>query len=139
MVNHLSNQLMVNEFHESFGIDREERQQLSLALIYEEFIEVSDELYTKVDLSSLPPTLPKPKSYKEIDREALAKELADLLYVTYGTADVFGIDLDEAYRAVHESNMTKLDDNGKPVLREDGKVLKSENYKEPDLASAVQR
>jgi len=71
------------------------------------------------------------------DREAIAKELADLAYVTYGTALVYDIDLDEALREVHRSNMTKLDDDGKPVLREDGKVLKGPNYKPPDMKGAL--
>lgn len=69
--------------------------------------------------------------------EEQAKELADLLYVVYGTAVEMGIDLDKVFAAVHESNMTKLDENGKPILREDGKVLKGVNYREPDIASAL--
>ena len=59
------------------------------------------------------------------------KELADLVYVIYGFAATFGIDLDLAVRRVHASNMSKLGDDVKPIKREDGKVLKSHNYKPP--------
>lgn len=67
----------------------------------------------------------------------LLKELADVLYVTYGYALTFGWDLDEAFRRVHASNMSKLDVNGRPIIRDDGKVLKGENYQEPDLSDLV--
>jgi predicted HAD superfamily Cof-like phosphohydrolase len=60
------------------------------------------------------------------------KEAADVLYVVHGTAVSFGWDLDGAFLAVHRSNMTKLV-NGKPLLREDGKVRKGPNYVPPDL------
>ena len=69
--------------------------------------------------------------------ENLLKELADLVYVTYGMAATFGWDLDEAVRRVHASNMSKLSENGKPIYREDGKVLKGPNYKKPDLSDLV--
>lgn len=65
------------------------------------------------------------------------KELADLVYVTYGYANVRGWNLDEAVRRVHASNMSKLGDDGKPIYREDGKVLKGPNYKKPDLGDLV--
>lgn len=71
------------------------------------------------------------------DAAELLKELADLVYVTYGYAATFGWDLDEAVRRVHASNMSKLDDQGQPIYREDGKVLKSENYEAPDLSDLV--
>ena len=67
----------------------------------------------------------------------LLKELADLVYVTYGYAATFGWDLDEAVMRIHTSNMSKLDDDGKPIRREDGKILKSNNYKPPILKDLV--
>ena len=70
--------------------------------------------------------------------ENLLKELCDLLYVTYGFAISFGWDLDEVFRRVHASNMGKLDETGKPVLRDDGKVLKGDQYKELDLSDLVE-
>jgi len=65
------------------------------------------------------------------------KELADLVYVCYQYAENMGWDLDEALNLVHLSNMSKLDEDGKPIYREDGKVLKGPNYKPPDLTDLV--
>ena len=71
-----------------------------------------------------------------IKAEAL-KELADLVYVCYQYAANMGWDLDKALHLVHESNMSKLDEYGKPIFREDGKVLKGPNYKPPNLEELV--
>ena len=62
------------------------------------------------------------------------KELADLVYVCYQYAENMGWFLDEAMNRVHVTNMSKLDEDGKPIYREDGKVLKGPNYKPPDLS-----
>ena len=70
--------------------------------------------------------------------ENLLKELRDLLYVTYSYAITFGWDLDKAVRRVHASNISKLDETGKFVLRYDGKVLKGDQFKEPDLSDLVE-
>jgi hypothetical protein len=64
-------------------------------------------------------------------RVKLTKELADILYVVYGAGVSFGIDLDHAFAAVHESNLSKLVD-GKPLKDEGGKVQKGPNYQPPD-------
>ena len=69
-------------------------------------------------------------------REAALKELADLVYVCFQFATAAGWELDEALARVHRSNMSKLVD-GKPLKREDGKVLKSPNYKPPFLTDLV--
>ena len=71
-----------------------------------------------------------------IESEAL-KELADLVYVCYQYAENMGWFLDEALDRVHLSNMSKLDNEGKPIYREDGKVLKGPNYKPPTLTDLV--
>ena len=68
--------------------------------------------------------------------EAL-KELADLVYVAYQYAINMGWDLDEALNRVHLSNMSKLDNDGNPIYRDDGKVLKGPNYKPPTLTDLV--
>ena len=70
-------------------------------------------------------------------RENCLKELADLVYVCYQYAANMGWDLDEAMFRVHQSNMSKLDEHGKPIYREDGKVLKGPKYKPPNLADLV--
>ena len=67
-------------------------------------------------------------------QEHALKELADLVYVCYQYAENMGWFLDEALNRVHESNMSKLDKDGKPIYRDDGKVLKGPNYKPPDLS-----
>ena len=67
----------------------------------------------------------------------ILKELADLVYVCYQYAANLGWDLDEAMYRVHESNMSKLDENGKPIYRDDGKVLKGPNYAPPNLNDLV--
>ena len=67
-------------------------------------------------------------------QEHALKELADLVYVCYQYAENMGWFLDEALNRVHLSNMSKLDEDGKPIRREDGKILKGPNYKPPDLS-----
>lgn len=65
------------------------------------------------------------------------KELADLVYVCYQYAANLGWDLDEALDRVHKSNLSKLGENGMPIYREDGKVLKGPNYQPPNLTDLV--
>ena len=85
---------------------------------FKEFLEAEDQLY---------------RDNPTVVAEAL-KELADLVYVCYQYAENMGWLLDEAMNRVHESNMSKLGEDGKPIYREDGKVLKGPNYKPPDLS-----
>ena len=66
-------------------------------------------------------------------QEHALKELADLVYVCYQYAENMGWFLDEALDRVHQSNLSKLDEEGNPIYREDGKVLKGPNYKPPTL------
>tara|TARA_R100001463_G_scaffold60480_3_gene113033 strand:+ start:351 stop:647 length:297 start_codon:yes stop_codon:yes gene_type:complete len=88
---------------------------------FKEFIQAEPQLY---------------RENPELHADVL-KELSDLVYVCYQYAVNMGWDLDEALRLVHESNMSKLDEDGKPIYREDGKVLKGENYKPPNLTHLV--
>lgn len=67
------------------------------------------------------------------DLVGIADALADIVYVAYGTACVYGIDLDAVLTEVHSSNMTKLDAAGRPIRRADGKILKGPNFREPDI------
>jgi len=71
------------------------------------------------------------------DIVGVADALADILYVTYGAGAAFGINLDVCFQEVHGSNMSKLGEDGKPVYREDGKVMKGPNYREPDLEAVL--
>ena len=68
----------------------------------------------------------------------VADALADILYVTYGAAHSFGIPIDACFNEVQRSNMSKLDENGKPIYRSDGKIMKGINYSKPDLKSVLQ-
>ncbi len=74
----------------------------------------------------------------ERDLVPIADALADVVYVAYGSALTYGIDLDAVIREVHRSNMSKLDANGRPILRSDGKVLKSARYAPPAVATVLQ-
>jgi predicted HAD superfamily Cof-like phosphohydrolase len=73
------------------------------------------------------------------DLVGMADALADIVYVAYGTAISFGLDLDLLLDEVHRSNMSKLDERGLPVLRDDGKVLKSRRYERPQIEATMRR
>lgn len=121
---------MVKDFHEAFGHPIDESWEpdlvkLRLKLIGEEFFELYN---TAMDLINMP--------YEGVE-EDLLKEMADLQYVLSGMAVALGLDLDQAFRRVHLSNLTKLGSDGKPIYREDGKVLKGPNYIPPYLKDLV--
>lgn len=74
------------------------------------------------------------EAQEDHDVVGIADALADLLYVVYGAAHTYGIPIDAIFREVHRSNMSKLGDDGRPVLRPaDGKVMKGPNYSPPSL------
>ena len=117
------------EFHTVFDCKRHEKFEMnSIAdtellllrkkLINEEVEEVFDAIKSK-------------------NKEKILKELVDVVVVCVGMADTYGWDFDTAFKRVHDSNMSKLDDDGKPLRRADGKVIKSKNYKPPDLSDLV--
>ena len=132
MNNYPTNYEKVREFHKAFGaaLDQPISQDLvnlRIHLIEEEGLELGKEFYA--DYASYPCDA----YINPPDKAKVAKELADLLYVVYGTAATFGIDIDRVFDEVHKSNMSKLGEDGKPVYREDGKVLKGPNYTPPNL------
>ena len=67
----------------------------------------------------------------------VADALTDILYVTYGAGHAFGINLDKCFDEVQNSNMSKLDKNGKPIYNESGKVMKGPNYFKPNLSKLI--
>ena len=71
------------------------------------------------------------------DLVEVADALTDILYVTYGAGHAFGINLDECFEEVQNSNMSKLDNNGKPIYNDKGKVMKGPNYFKPDLSKFI--
>jgi predicted HAD superfamily Cof-like phosphohydrolase len=125
---------MMEEFHRAFGHPVNQPALMSDVafvklrekLIYEETMEISDQLYDDCQADGkISPNL--------------LKEGADLLYVLLGTFVSLGLgeQLIEAFKRVHESNMSKLGEDGKPIYRDDGKVLKGPNYKQPVLDDLV--
>jgi len=74
---------------------------------------------------------------KNKDLLEVADALTDILYVTYGAGHAFGIDLDKCFDEVQNSNMSKLDENGKPIYNNSGKVMKGPNYFKPNLSKFV--
>ena len=74
------------------------------------------------------------KAIEDNDILEVADALTDILYVAYGAGHAFGIDLDKCFNEVQESNMSKLDSNGKPIYNESGKVMKGPNYFKPNLS-----
>ena len=71
------------------------------------------------------------------DLVEVADALTDLLYVTYGAGHAFGINLDDCFEEVQNSNMSKLDKDGKPIYNDKGKVMKGPNYFKPDLSKFI--
>lgn len=124
----MTNFEMVKEFADVFHVEHiqnevplqcnETTAALRLKLLWEEFQELTYAM-----------------AYEDVKQ--VAKELADLLYVTYGTANAYGIPMDEVFTEVHKSNMSKMPPDGVIKYREDGKILKGDWYKEPDLESIL--
>ena len=74
---------------------------------------------------------------KNKDLIEVADALTDILYVTYGAGHAFGIDLDKCFEEVQNSNMSKLDENKKPIYNEAGKVMKGPKYFKPNLSKFI--
>tara|TARA_B110001452_G_scaffold145309_1_gene120791 strand:+ start:170 stop:541 length:372 start_codon:yes stop_codon:yes gene_type:complete len=77
------------------------------------------------------------EAMKNKDLLEVADALTDILYVVYGAGHAFGIDLDKCFNEVQNSNMSKLDNNGKPIYNDTGKVMKGPGYFKPDLSKFV--
>lgn len=124
---------MLREWNEKFDVEsfinlpdeyaRRKFFELRLALITEEYREVQDELLDAMNGTG--------------SMINLAKELADLKYVIYGTETLLDIPSDAVLAEVHRSNMSKLGPDGKPVRRGDGKILKGPNYTPADIPSVL--
>ena len=116
----------VGTFMKTFGQDVKQRSSFStdkindlrVSLIKEELDELIEAMNKK-------------------DLVEVADALTDILYVTYGAGHAFGINLDECFKEVQNSNMSKLDDNGKPIYNDKGKVMKGPNYFKPDLSRFI--
>ena len=137
-------QAMVAEFHGAFNLPNRlgqgkpdamhERTELRKDLIGEEFDEFLDSHQT-VYVGGR--RLGFYHKLVNVDTVAYADALADLVYVAYGAAIEAGIDLNMVLRDVHRSNMSKLGEDGRPIYREDGKVLKGPNYSAPNIKEVL--
>ena len=122
----MSNFSKVGVFMKTFGQEVKDKpsfstdkiNKLRLDLIKEELSELTEAMNNK-------------------DLLEVADALTDILYVTYGAGHAFGINLDKCFEEVQNSNMSKLDDNGKPIYNENGKVLKGPKYFKPNLKKFV--
>ena len=74
------------------------------------------------------------EAIKNNDLKEVVDALTDILYVTYGVGHAFGVNLDKCFDEVQRSNMSKLDEDGKPIYNEFGKVMKGPKYFKPDLS-----
>ena len=122
----MSNFKLVKNFMETFGqevkikpsLSTDKINKLRYDLIKEELDEIKEALENK-------------------DLLEVADALTDILYVTYGAGHAFGIDLDKCFEEVQASNMSKLDENGKPIYNQDGKVMKGPKYFKPNLTKFI--
>ena len=116
----------VKIFMKTFGQEVKEKpsfstdkiNQLRLDLIKEELDELIEAMHNK-------------------DLLEVADALTDILYVTYGAGHAFGINLDKCFNEVQNSNMSKLDETGKPIYNDAGKVMKGPKYFKPDLTQFI--
>jgi len=78
---------------------------------------------------------------KKGDIVEIADALGDQLYILFGTILKHGLEykIEEVYDEIHKSNMSKLDENGNPIYREDGKILKSGLYFRPDIKTILEK
>ena len=122
----MSNFSKVGNFMKTFGqeiktkpsLSTEKINKLRIDLIKEELEELTEAMNNK-------------------DLLEVADALTDILYVTYGAGHAFGVDLDKCFEEVQNSNMSKLDEDGKPIYNDAGKVMRGPNYFKPDLSKFV--
>ena len=122
----MSNFSKVGTFMKTFGqevkvkpsFSTEKINKLRIDLIREELEELTEAMNNK-------------------DLLEVADALTDILYVTYGAGHAFGINLDKCFDEVQNSNMSKLDENGRPIYNDSGKVMKGPNYFKPDLSKFI--
>ena len=100
------------------GLSSDKINNLRISLINEELEELEDAI-------------------KKKDLKETIDALTDILYVTYGAGHAFGVNLDQCFNEVQNSNMSKLGSDGKPIYNEIGKVMKGPNYFKPDLSKFI--
>jgi predicted HAD superfamily Cof-like phosphohydrolase len=121
----------VKEFHEVFGLEYHEQPNAALE---KKIIELRHRLMQEENDEYL-------EAAMENNLQLIADALGDKLYILCGTIIAHGLQhkIAEVFNEIHRSNMSKLDDNGKPIYREDGKIMKSNNYFLPDIKAVLER
>ena len=121
----------VKEFHATFGLDYHEAPQTEIS---DRIIELRHRLMAEENDEYL-------EAAKNKDLTLIADALGDKLYILCGTIIAHGLQhkIADVFNEIHRSNMSKLDSEGNPIYREDGKILKSENYFLPDIESVLKK
>ncbi|HEX5001284.1 MAG TPA: nucleoside triphosphate pyrophosphohydrolase family protein [Bacteroidia bacterium] len=121
----------VREFHQVFGLDYHEAPNTDIS---DRIIELRHRLMAEENDEYL-------EAAKDKDLTLVADALGDKLYILCGTIIAHGLQhkIVEVFEEIHRSNMSKLDANGKPIYREDGKIMKSEQYFLPDIKGVLER
>lgn len=121
----------VKEFHSVFGLEYHETPTVS---IDKKIIELRHRLMQEENDEYL-------EAAAENNLPLIADALGDKLYILCGTIIAHGLQhkIAEVFNEIHRSNMSKLDNEGKPIYREDGKILKSENYFLPDIKGVLEK
>ena len=119
----------VKEFHETFGLDYHETPRADVS---NRIIELRHRLMAEENDEYL-------EAAKNNDLTQVADALGDKLYILCGTIIAHGLQhkIVEVFEEIHRSNMSKLDENGKPIYREDGKIMKSNRYFLPDIDAVL--
>jgi len=119
----------VKEFHQVFGLDHHEAPRADVG---QNIIELRHRLMAEENDEYL-------EAAKNNDLVQIADALGDKLYILCGTIIAHGLQhkIIEVFEEIHRSNMSKLDDSGQPIYREDGKIMKSRRYFQPDIASVL--
>lgn len=119
----------VRDFHEAFGIENAQNmtsdpKKTEYELRHRLMMEENDEYL---------------EAAKDADIKEIADAVGDMLYILCGTILKHGLEdkIEPLFEEIHRSNMSKLDKNGKPIYREDGKILKSERYFKPDIMKII--
>jgi predicted HAD superfamily Cof-like phosphohydrolase len=121
----------VKEFHDTFGLESHGSPQ---PVVSDRIIELRHRLMLEENDEYL-------EAAKAGDLTLIADALGDKMYILFGTIIAHGLQhkIEEVFDEIHRSNMSKLDDDGKPIYREDGKILKSSNYFLPDIKSVLEK
>lgn len=138
---------LVRQFHDTYGLpiaddgpraDRD-RVHMRMSLIAEEFAELTGAVYGQEARGIIERAFEEARIVDDYSRDTVevADALGDLTYVVYGMALELGIPMADVLAEIQGSNMSKLGADGKPIYREDGKVLKGPDFYDPDIAKVL--